>query len=165
MILVALGTQKLQFNRLLIQLDELVENGTIREEIFAQIGYSTYMPKHYPYATMLSYEEFDAYLQQADIVIAHGGTGTLVTALKSGKKVIAAPRLKKYGEHVDDHQKQIIEMFEQSDMLIEVDDMDLLGKAVADIETFHPHLFESRKNDMLNLIGTYLETGELLKIA
>lgn len=52
MIFVTLGSQKFQFDRLLKKLDELVEDGVIREEITAQIGASTYLPKHFPYVRL-----------------------------------------------------------------------------------------------------------------
>ena len=49
MIFVTLGSQKFQFNRLLIELDKLKENNKIDDVIFAQIGYSDYKPKNFEY--------------------------------------------------------------------------------------------------------------------
>ena len=108
MIFVTLGSQKFQFNRLLIEMDRLVVNGIIKEEVFAQIGYSDYKPKNYKFKKFLDRDEFINITDKCDKVITHGGTGAIVGAVKQGKKVIAVPRLKKYGEHVDDHQLQII---------------------------------------------------------
>ena len=51
-------------------------------------------------------------MEKANIVITHGGTGAIIGAVKKGKKVIAVPRLAKYGEHVDDHQLQLIKQFD-----------------------------------------------------
>ena len=107
MIFVALGSQKFQFNRLLKAVDVLQTD----EEIFAQIGYSDYKPRNYKYKEFLDREEFVTWEDKADIVITHGGTGAIIGAVKKGKKVIAVPRLKKYGEHVDDHQIQLIGQF------------------------------------------------------
>ena len=109
MIFVTLGSQKFQFNRLLIAIDELIERKVINEEVYAQTGYSDYKPKFYKYKYFMDRDEFADYETKANIVITHGGTGAIIGAVKKGKKVIAVPRLKKYGEHVDDHQVQIVE--------------------------------------------------------
>lgn len=114
MIFITLGSQKFQFNRLLKAIDKLVEQGKIKEEVFAQIGYSDYQPINYNYKQFLDRDEFAAMEGKADIVITHGGTGAIIGAVKKGKKVIAVPRLAKYGEHVDDHQLQLLKEFEDS---------------------------------------------------
>ena len=67
---------------------------------------------------MISQEDFSNYMQKADLIITHGGVGSIITALNHGKKVIAAPRLSKYGEHVNDHQLQIIKCFEQKNYIL-----------------------------------------------
>lgn len=113
MIFVTLGSQKFQFNRLLESIDKLVENKYLPRDVFAQIGYSDYIPKNYKYIDFLNRDEFLGYQKKADIIITHGGTGAIIGALKNGKKVIAVPRLAKYGEHVDDHQIQIVNEFEE----------------------------------------------------
>lgn len=109
MIFVCLGSREYQFNRLLRKLDELVECGAIADTIISQIGQSTYLPKHYSYKRFMPVDEFKKNQQNADLIISHGGTGALIGALKMGKKVLAVPRLAKYGEHIDDHQMQIVE--------------------------------------------------------
>jgi UDP-N-acetylglucosamine transferase subunit ALG13 len=63
-------------------------------------------------------EEMDKYIEQADLVIAHGGVGTIFSAIKKGKKVIAVPRLEKYGEHINDHQIEICEELEKEGYIL-----------------------------------------------
>lgn len=121
MIFVTLGSQKFQFNRLLKAVDELQTD----EEIFAQIGYSDYKPQNYKYKEFLDREEFAAWEDKADIVITHGGTGAIIGAVKKGKKVIAVPRLARYGEHVDDHQIQLIGQFRNLNLICACVDGDL----------------------------------------
>lgn len=104
MIFAAVGSQKFQFNRLLRELDSLVENGDIPEKLFVQTGWSDYVPQNYGFEKFVGKEEFERLIDQAEIVIAHGGIGTVMAAIKVGKPVIIYPRLKKYNEHVDDHQ-------------------------------------------------------------
>ena len=96
MIFITLGSQKFQFNRLLKALDDLVEEGAIQEEVFAQIGYSDYKPRNYEFKEFLDRDEFAEMEGKAEIVITHGGTGAIIGAVKKGKKVIAVPRLAKY---------------------------------------------------------------------
>lgn len=113
MIFVTLGSQKFQFNRLLKKIDELVEEKVITEKVFAQIGYSDYIPKNYEYEKFLNREDFAKKMKESNIVITHGGTGAIIGAVKAGNKVMAVPRLAKYGEHVDDHQLQLLKEFEE----------------------------------------------------
>lgn len=110
-IFVAVGTRNYQFDRLFKKLDELYENGTLSEEMFAQIGVSTYRPRYYRYKDYISPEEFAQKVQEADIVVSHGASGSIMRALNAGKKVIAVTRLEKYNEHINDHQIQNNEAF------------------------------------------------------
>ena len=81
-------------------------------------------------------------MEKANIVITHGGTGAIIGAVKKGKKVIAVPRLAKYGEHVDDHQLQLIKQFDDladprmnvSDMVVNL--LDVLPLKGAQVNTF-----------------------------
>ena len=125
-IFITLGSQKFQFNRLLKAVDELCEKEIISaEDVFAQIGYSDYCPRYYIYKKFLDRDEFANEMGKSDIVITHGGTGAIIGAVKKGKKVIAVPRLAKYGEHVDDHQLQLIEQFDDLNMIYSCTDLNL----------------------------------------
>ena len=113
MIFVTVGSQKFQFNRLLKEIDKLIEDKIIKEDVYAQIGVSDYIPKNYKYTKFLTSDEFNKYLHNCDMVITHAGTGVIVNAVTLEKKVIAIPRLEKYKEHVDDHQIQLIDEFKE----------------------------------------------------
>ena len=129
MIFITLGSQKFQFNRLLKAVDDLVEEGAIQEEVFAQIGYSDYKPRNYEFKEFLDRDEFAEMEGKAEIVITHGGTGAIIGAVKKGKKVIAVPRLAKYGEHVDDHQLQLLKEFEKMEIIVACYDVTELENA------------------------------------
>ena len=105
-IFVTVGSRGYPFDRLFRKLDNLYEDGTLTEEMFAQIGTSTYKPKHYRYENFISQEEFTEKIYKADIIVSHGASGSIMKALNAGKKVIAVTRLEKYGEHINDHQIQ-----------------------------------------------------------
>jgi len=130
LIFVCVGSREYQFDRLLKKIDELIEQGKITDKVFAQIGESNYVPKYYEYKRYLSEEEFKENQKKADLIISHAGTGALIGALKMGKKVIAVPRLKEYGEHIDDHQIQVARVLEQEGYLKCVLDMDELIYAI-----------------------------------
>lgn len=151
MIFVTLGSQNFQFNRLLIEIDRLVEEGKITEEVFAQIGYSDYKPKNYCYKEFLDRDEFADIMSKCDMVITHGGTGAIIGAVKKGKKVIAVPRLAKFGEHVDDHQLQIVEQFEKMNFIKYVDHEGELEKLILNIDKAS---FQNYKSNTLNIISS-----------
>ena len=106
MIFVTVGSRNYPFDRLFKKLDELYESGVLKEKMYAQIGTSTYKPKHYKYKDFISQESFLNKIKEADIVVCHGASGSIMKALNEGKKVIAVTRLEKYGEHINDHQIQ-----------------------------------------------------------
>ena len=64
-------------------------------------------------------DEFDDLVARAGLIITHGGAGSILTAIKKNKKVIAAARLKKYKEHTNDHQIQIVKEFAKDGYILE----------------------------------------------
>lgn len=130
MILVTLGTQKEQFIRLL----DYIENSKIKDEIIVQAGHTKYDSKKMKIFDFIDYEAMSKLVDKADIIITHGGTGSIVGPLKKGKKVIACARLQKYGEHVDDHQTQIIDVFSEVGYIYKLDENDNIDKLVEKIK-------------------------------
>ncbi|MGK0466728.1 PssE/Cps14G family polysaccharide biosynthesis glycosyltransferase [Clostridium sp.] len=159
MIFITLGSQKFQFNRLLIEVDRLVVSGKIEEEVFAQIGYSDYRPQNYDFKEFLNRDEFLDMMNKCDKVITHGGTGAIVGAVKQQKKVIAVPRLKKFKEHVDDHQLQIITEFVNMNFIKSVKDIKDLENVILDIEFLSLKHYDSNTNVILNSIEEFINRG------
>ena len=157
MIFITLGSQKFQFNRLLKAMDQLVEQGKIIEEVFAQTGYSDYKPKNYAFKPFLDRDEFAKITERADIVVTHGGTGAIIGAVKKGKKVIAVPRLAKYGEHVDDHQLQLVGQFQELNLIYECDDCQQLGEAITNIKDMKFNVYISNTGTIIDRIEKSLE--------
>ncbi|WP_294368360.1 PssE/Cps14G family polysaccharide biosynthesis glycosyltransferase [uncultured Clostridium sp.] len=158
MIFITLGSQKFQFNRLLIEIDELVEGGKITEEVFAQIGYSDYKPKNYNYREFIDRVEFLEIMDKCDKVITHGGTGAIISAVKKGKKVIAIPRLSKFDEHVDDHQLQIVKQFKNMNFINYVKNEYELGEIIKNIDKESFQKYNSNTFKIINSIDEFIES-------
>ena len=156
MIFITLGSQKFQFNRLLKAVDEQVADGKITDQIFAQIGASDYKPNNYQYKEFLNRDEFSIWQEKADIVITHGGTGAIIGAVKKGKKVIAVPRLAKYGEHVDDHQLQLIGQFKELNLSCECQNCDEIWKAVDTVKSTEYKSYQSNTATIIESIEDYI---------
>lgn len=104
MIFLTVGTHEQPFNRLIKFVDELIGKGFLDEEVFMQVGYSTYKPIHCDWKDFISYNEMNEYMEKADTVITHGGPATFMKALSLNKRTIVVPRLEKFNEHVNNHQ-------------------------------------------------------------
>ena len=156
MIFVTLGSQKFQFDRLLKKLDELIEKGVITESVTAQIGASNYLPKHFEYVRFMDREQFAKTMDACDIVVTHGGTGVIISAVKKGKKVIAVPRLAMYGEHVDDHQLQLLQQFDELQIICACYDLDMFEEFYKGIRTREFRSYVSNTHVIIESIEEYL---------
>lgn len=156
MIFVTLGSQKFQFNRLLKEIDRLIEEKKIKEDVVAQIGISDYKPKYYRYFDYLTRDEFSKYINECNYVITHAGTGAIITALKNNKKVIAIPRLSKYGEHVDDHQIQLINEFKELNFIEPVYEIDKLKDAIEAVKERKYNVYVSNTNKIIDDIEKFI---------
>ena len=87
---------------------------------------------------LISRNELEKFQNESDLIITHGGVGSIVSSIKKGKKVIAVPRLHKYEEHVNDHQKEIVELFNKKGYIIGIEDVKELGEAINKVEKFEP---------------------------
>jgi UDP-N-acetylglucosamine transferase subunit ALG13 len=115
-IAVVLGTQAYPFDRLLRALDG------VEEELVIQGGASTHRP---PGATWFDYLEYPALVERvraARLVVAHAGVGAIVTAVSEGKRPVVVPRLKRYGEAVDDHQLPFARRLAETGLVTLVED-------------------------------------------
>ena len=156
MIFVTLGSQKFQFNRLLKEIDRLIEAKEIDEEVFAQTGYSDYIPQNYNYKNFLDRDEFREIMNKCDKVITHGGTGAIIGAVKQGKKVIAIPRLKCYGEHVDNHQIEIVEQFSNMNLISKVDNVSDICKIIKYIDNKEFNSYFSNTQNIIKSIENFI---------
>ncbi len=157
MIFVTLGTQDKSFSRLLKAIDKEIEKGTIKDKVVVQAGLTKYKSKNMEIFDLIPADKFDQYIEKSDLVITHGGAGSILTALKKNKKVIAAARLSKYKEHTNDHQIQIVKEFSDEGYILELNDFNKLGKLIEKSKKFKPKKFMSNTKNMIKLLEDYIE--------
>ena len=160
MILVLLGTQNNSFHRLLEKIDELIEKNVIDEKVIVQSGYTKYDSKNMRLFDLIPQEELERYQEQADLIITHGGVGSIISSIKKDKKVIAVPRLQKYQEHVNDHQKQIVELFNKKGYIIGINEVEELEDAIIKMQDFVPVKYKETEygdKNILKIIKDFID--------
>lgn len=113
MILVTLGTQDKPFERLIKAVEKQIELGNIKDEVIVQAGCTKYKSNKMKIVSYIPIKEFGQLLEKTEYIISHAGVASLVEGLKANKKVIAVARKSEFGEHVNNHQEQIVENFGQ----------------------------------------------------
>ena len=157
MILVTLGTQDKDFKRLLKAIDKQIKNKNISEKVIVQAGSTKYKSKNMEIFDLIPEEKLEALVKECRILITHGGVGSILMGIKNNKPVIAAARLEKFGEHTNDHQKQIIQEFVERGYILELDNFDKLDEKLNEASKFKPKKFVSNTNKFTKNIEKYIE--------
>lgn len=137
MIFLTVGTQ-FPFDRLVRAVDTLFDQGILREPVVAQIGACTYRPRNFEAVASMDRASFDQQFKQSSAIIGHAGTGTITMALGYGKPLLAMPRRKKYGEHVNDHQVGLAVRFEAYGHILVAHDESELPLKLEQLRSFTP---------------------------
>ena len=130
MIFVTVGTQDKPFTRLLEAIEKAIEDKSIEDEVIVQAGYTKYESKKMKVLEYIPFDKFGEYIENADVIITHGGVGSIVSAVKKGKKVVAVARLAEFGEHTNDHQLQVIEKMSKDGYIIDGNDLNKLSENI-----------------------------------
>jgi UDP-N-acetylglucosamine--N-acetylmuramyl-(pentapeptide) pyrophosphoryl-undecaprenol N-acetylglucosamine transferase len=120
----------LPFDRMVEMVAKLKASGDISEDLIIQTGIGGLSPLGVKAYETLPFDSMLSYLKDADIVICHGGTGSLITALREGCRVIVIPRLFEKGEHYDNHQKEITRAFAGRGLVIPANTLEDLAQAL-----------------------------------
>jgi len=134
LILVTVGNATQSFCRLLEAVDTLSGQGFFGEErVFMQTGNSKdFHPEFCDYESFLPMEHFQRMFENSDLIICHGGCGTLLDAVRLGKIPVVMPRRKVYGEHVNDHQLQLTRALAAEGKVIPAYEPEHLPRAIAE---------------------------------
>jgi len=154
MIFVTVGTQDKPFERLC----QYLEESDIKDKVIVQSGYTKYKSNKYDVHEYIDQKSFDKYMKEADIIISHGGVGTIMHALYNHKKVIACARLSKYHEHQNDHQLQIISALKEKGYILELNENNNLNDLLKKIKTFKVPDLTSNQDNFINKLENYIDS-------
>lgn len=160
MIFITLGTQDKPFPRILDAVQKEIDSGNIKDKVIVQAGCTKYKSKDMQLFDFLPREEFSKQLEKCDLLITHGGVGSIIGGLKLGKKIIAVPRLAKYKEHINDHQKQIINIFDKEGYIIGINDLKDLPQALKKAMRFKPKKYISNTPKFIKMLTDIIDNIE-----
>lgn len=157
MILVLLGTQNNSFHRLLEEIEKNIKDGIIKEEVIVQAGYTKFESKNMKIFGLIPREELEELQSRASLIITHGGVGSIITSIRKVKKVIAVPRIHEYGEHVNNHQMEIVKNFNEQGYIIGIEKVEDLKQAIIKSEKFEPKKYNINNKLILKTIEEFID--------
>lgn len=156
MIFLTVGTL-FPFDRLVRAIDSVVNEGLIGDEIFAQIGYSTFKPRKMKYTEVLNKNIFDEKVNRATCLISHAGIGSIIVAMNHNKPLLVMPRMKCFKEHVNDHQVAIARKFEELGHILVAYDAKDLPQKMKKLRTFIPRKRKAQPQAVAERIKQFLK--------
>lgn len=112
LIVVSVGTQ-LPFDRLVSAVDRWCGMNRMGPEVFAQVGNGRLDFEHLHCERWLNATTYDRWMDRCALLVAHAGTGSILTALERRIALVILPRDPALGEHRDDHQIQTARALER----------------------------------------------------
>jgi len=164
MIFLTVGTV-LPFDRLVRAVDQAIETRLITRPVFAQIGQTALRPRNMEWVATLEKSAFDRKVAEADFVIGHAGMGSVMIALQHRKRLLVMPRMRQYGEHVNDHQVADARRFAELGYVLVAYESAELPSRLRQIESFIPVPRRSQADQVAQRIARFLQEmeGSLLR--
>ena len=159
MIFVTLGTQDKNFTRLLNLIQEQIDKGNIKEKVIVQAGYTKFKSDNMEIFDYIDNQKFTKLINCCNLLITHGGVGSILTGLKANKKIIAVPRLAKYKEHTNDHQLQIVDNFFNKGYILKLYEDDDLGEIFKQCKKFKPQKWNFNNTKFLKKLKNYIDNN------
>ncbi len=101
---------QMPFDRLCQTVDKWAASRT-EQDIFMQIGSTTWRPQHTDYVQMLDPNGYANRIKESSILVMHAGIGSILAAMQYEKPIIVMPRRAKLKETRNDHQVATARMF------------------------------------------------------
>ncbi len=120
LILVTVGTHGQGFDRLVKAMDELAAG--LDEQVVIQRGSSPYEPQHAEHFLFTTSEQMAQLTHAARVIVSHAAAGSILVALRHNKPLIVVPRLRQFGEVLDDHQQQLATALAAAEKVVTVGD-------------------------------------------
>ena len=129
---VTVGSHDAPFDRLIAMVENAAHDGILPRPVFVQHGVRREAGRGLDGSPWLEPAEFTDRLRSAALVITHGGAGAIGTALRMGRTPIVVPRSSALGEHVDDHQDDLVSKLTEMGLIVCVRGGDLTREHVLD---------------------------------
>ena len=152
----------LPFPRLVEAVLALKDSGKLPERVILQIGDddTPYAPRpDVEIVRSLDFDRVQAILRDAELVVCHGGTGSLITALRAGCRTVAMPRRFALKEHYDNHQEEITAAFADRGLIEAVLDADQLGPAIERLRARPPRMATTDPSDLIEWLRALIAKG------
>ena len=156
MIFLTVGTL-FPFDRLVRAIDEAAADDLIEEEIIAQVGTGGFQGRNIKCVEVLKKDEFDDHVRNASSLISHAGMGSITMSLNYNKPLLVMPRLKQYGEHVNDHQLGTAKKFEKLGHVLAAYDERQLPDKILKLKSFVAKPRECQPKKVADRISRFIE--------
>lgn len=157
MIFVTVGMHYRGFDRLVKKMDEIAPS--LDEEVVMQIGNAEYLPKNVYAVKFLDNNNMKGYYNDASLIISHGGAGTLIEAISAQKPLIIVPRMKQYGEVIDDQQNELAMALSEIGLVKVVYDTEKLAATISSIRS-QRYGAHKKGRDLVHFLKRELIEGE-----
>jgi exopolysaccharide biosynthesis glucuronosyltransferase PssE len=111
MIYGTVGTMHKDFARFIRAVDDFAQEAD--EKVIIQTGLDSTVPQHADHFDFRSRDEVLELQRNARVIVTHAGIGSVIDALQCGKTLIVVPRLRRHGEHNNDHQLDLARAVER----------------------------------------------------
>ncbi|WP_161598605.1 glycosyltransferase [Desulfonatronospira thiodismutans] len=142
-------------------MDQGIVSGQIKEDIFAQIGFSSYIPKAMKYELIMEKQHFENVLRSSTAIISHAGMGTISLALSENKALLVFPRLVMYKEMVNDHQLSTARKFEETGHVLAAYTSEELYEKIRLLKNFTPKPRYSSPERVSRCVGRFMQNINL----
>ena len=160
-VVVIVGTDHHPFDRLIQWVNGWLEQRPAQAaEFFVQAGTASVTPAC-PWSPFLGIDQLDVLLDEATVMVCHGGPASIANAWSRGQLPIVVPRLRRLGEHVDDHQLDFCRKFAQLGRVrlaqTSAAFAELLEEAAGDIGGFRTRVAESSADEAVARFATLVD--------
>ncbi len=154
MIYVTLGTMFLDFPRLVQKMDAIAFES--EEQVLIQTGLGKIMPAHCAHFTFMPRRQILLLQRRARVIVCHAGIGSVMDALSVRRPLVVVPRLKRFGEHMNDHQLDIARAVQARGWGRMVLDIDQLDEACANPPPV-PERYKPARHRLISAIREHVE--------
>lgn len=156
MIFVTVGMQT-PFDRLCDVVDRWCEKSG-RTDVFMQTGRTEWTPSHCEFVKLLDANEFQRRMQEASVIVAHAGMGSILSAMRFGKPILVMPRKAALKETRNDHQLATCKHFtDMNGINVAVNEEELMSKLDTIDETSKPGSLAAHASPkMITALGEFI---------